>query len=828
MLRIPDQLIPESKKNKEWCRSTAHVLARYASSFYDHHSFGKKAYDTYYGLQEAKDYEYLTGEGEYRMPASVRWMHVSRPYFDILLSTAQARPFEPSVYAVDDDSIDAAKERKAQQVIETVFSSVHARQKAISAIQQQAESVRQEMQAQAERAGGMDPSASIRFGMIEQDIRRMEAEAARGMADIDREINILEKRSSRTVQANYEIELSRGLEYLFHKNGLKEIFLKGFESSIVLDQEIYTIDDVMEGHDPKLRWVNPMSVSYGISASSAYIDEAPWVVEDRFIPFHQVMTEFGAWLGQEDIQKLEGRMFSSGSEWSWYHSGLLESSVVGAAGCYTSTGYFTGPHTGSGDSVRVRRVCWQSPRKIRARRSKSKDEEISFTHLIADDERPGKNDEVLERWVNDWWETTIIGDAIYVKEGKCAFQHRDIREIGKAYGPYIGHAYNNMDRRPYSRVMAVQDVNILYNLVVYQIELTIALSGMRGFVMDKAQIPAGMSFKEWLYNLKQGIAVIDSSPAGNARRMEQRYNQFSTFDMTFADTIQHLYAVLDRLEYMIGRILGIPQQRLGELAASDQVGTTASAINQSNLTTEVMFNKHEYLKKRVLDRLVNTLPLAWKKGRRGRFVAGDFGQKMFQIASDDLSGKSFEVFFRQGGKEQKVMDIAGQLIGNEYGKGAISFSQLLSLYNMTNLRELQESVEHFENLAIQKAEGQMQQEAANEQQRQREAQEYQMMAKRMATDGERMKNELERFRIEMDSNLRQSEINARAGSEAEKSAIAKDVAKENTNVELAYLAEQRRATDIDARLKLLEIAVKGGGSGSSVSSPSSKNDISDR
>ncbi len=841
MRQAPDQLIAESKKTKEWHRDTARALAEGFSSFGQSHLMGKKAYDTYYGLQNAKDYEYLTGDGEYRMPATVRWMHVSRPYFDILLSTAQSRPFEPSVFAVDETSMDETRERMVQEIVEKSFASANGRQQLLMNMQAEVDQIRQQIQSQAQQtqeAGqAPDPSQAFRLQQVEQGLRRMEQESQRGLSDLDREMEALERKSQRSSQSNFEVELSRGLEFLYHKNGLKETFLKGFESALVVDQEIYTIDDVQEGHDPRLRWVNPMSISYTSTADATYIDECPSVMEERYLPFHQVMADYGPWLSDEQISSLQGKNQDpgGGSFWDWYSSGLFEQSAVGSLGCNTATSYFqSGGH--AYNYIRVRRVCWQSPRKIRARRGKAKDDkEIGLTHLIGDEESPRAGEELLERWVSDWRECTIIGSDIYVKEGRCAFQHRDIRDIGKAYGPYIGHAYNGFDRRPYSRVLAVEDINILYNLVMYQIELTIALSGMRGFVMDKAQIPAGLSFKEWMYNLKQGIALIDSTPAGNRRGAEQRYNQFSTFDMTFSDTIQHLWQILAQLDGMLGRILGIPPQRMGEVAHTDQVGTTASAITQSNITTEVLFNKSAYLRQRVMNRYVNTLPYAWANGRRGRYVAGDFGQRMFQIATGELKGRAFEVFFRDAGKEQRIMDVAMQMMATEYGKGTIAFSQLLSLYNTTNLRDLEESVKYYEGMAEKKAAGQMQKEAENEQARLKEQQEYQMMAKRMATDGEKMKVELERFRIDMDANLRRAEMEAKARAEGMKGNITKNVADQNTNVELAYLAEQRRATDIDARLKVLEIATKAGGSsggsgGSSnnVSSPPSKNDVSDR
>lgn len=835
---VPEQLIPESQKNRDWCCKTAMGIARTVGGYDSVHGNSKKAYDLYYGLQNAADFEYLTGEGEFRMPASVRMIPISRPYFDILLSTAESRPFEPVVHAVDDGSVNEKATKLARDLTERVFSRVNARQLQLSMANMQLDALKQQIeQAQQPQQGPngepgqpVDPQTILSLKMAEMQYGQVQQQIQRGATDVQTEIDYLNKRSSRSSQAEYEHQVGLGLEYLYYKHGYRETFLKGFESSLVLDQEIYCIDDIQDGLDPVVRWVNPMSVYYGMSADAQYLDECPWVMEDRYLPPQQVIAEYGGLLNPADLAAISGEKYTLSNGWDMYLGSSFNSAPVGSAnGCYTGITAAGGGMSMGSQMIRVRRVAWQAPRRLRAKQSQLKSNpDVVFTHIISDNEKIKKDDKEIERYVNDWWEATIIGTETIVKDGPCAFQHRDIQDVGRSFGPYIGHAYNGIDRRPYSRILAIEGIITLYNLVYYQMELLIALSGIKGFIMDKSQMPKGMSMKEWYYNLKQGVGIIDTSRE-KMRNSQAGYNQFQTIDMTFGNSLGQLQGVLDRLDGLIGRVLGIPPQRMGEVDANDQVGTTKQANIQSNITTEVIFYKHDRIRKRVMDRVLNVLPHAWKEGRRGQFVAGQFGQKMFQLKADDLLDRSFEVFFVDGGKEQRIMDMTTQMLMNEYQtRGTISLGQLVQTFSMTNLRELQETVEQFDKVAQQNMTAQQQAQAQDEQQKMQLQQQYEMAMRKQATDGERMKGELDSKRMQLEATRAQMEMANKASIVQNQENTRKEVADQNTMVELSYLQEQRRATDIDAQFKRLELLLNSSAANAQgISSPRRKNNISD-
>jgi coproporphyrinogen III oxidase-like Fe-S oxidoreductase len=77
---------------------------------------------------------------------------------------------------------------------------------------------------------------------------------------------------------------------------------------------------------------------------------------------------------------------------------------------------------------------------------------------------------------------------------------------------------------------------------------------------------------------------------------------------------------------------------------------------------------------------------------------------LFDAKAGDLEDARMELFYGDGGKEQAQMERVLQLAMNEYStKQTISLREMTALFNMNTLSELEESLEHFEKLAIRRA-----------------------------------------------------------------------------------------------------------------------------
>ena len=81
---------------------------------------------------------------------------------------------------------------------------------------------------------------------------------------------------------------------------------------------------------------------------------------------------------------------------------------------------------------------------------------------------------------------------------------------------------------------------MMYNIVHYHIELTLARAGGKAVVYDVSQLPTniGMDMQSVMYHLKtDGIIPINSQMEGQEA---SRFNQFQQIDFTLSNSVRQL------------------------------------------------------------------------------------------------------------------------------------------------------------------------------------------------------------------------------------------------------------------------------------------------
>ena len=337
---------------------------------------------------------------------------------------------------------------------------------------------------------------------------------------------------------------------MIYKYSLKDMFQLGFEDKICVDKEYYYVHYHQGDPDPIVRRVNPLNFYYSSDEEAQWVGDCEWAMEERWMTVPQIVDEFKHDLSGEDMEKLKKKQFSMyGSGYSRY-SGNMNTYQFGTAADYNTDGCGVNTlYSGTQNISSKLRVCyavWKSPRELNFKKSPNKHiPDVKYTHWMGKDEKIKKEDEIHTGYVNDVWETVMIDSDIYIRSRKMQYQLRGIDNYGKVDLPYVGPAHNNLNKKPYSLIWAAKDIQILYNLIHYHKELWLALSGVRGFIMDKSQMPDGMSPQEWLYQRKLGIGWIQSVREGLQR--QPNYNQFQNFDDGVSPAIQYLTQNLQQL-----------------------------------------------------------------------------------------------------------------------------------------------------------------------------------------------------------------------------------------------------------------------------------------
>lgn len=821
-MSLPNQNIPESKKDAQWMQRCVSAIVKMAFVSKIQKAKDKFCYDMYNGVQNEGDFDYLRKVDDYEYPAKIRFVPLLRPKFDRLRAEETKRAFNYRVFTIDSQSVNDKNQKKFEKIISTMAANKAKVSQAYKEALQNIDDITAQIQAARQQAVEEVGEVPVE---LEQQLRAAERELQMGKYVISHN-NLISEKELQDIETYFkykfkdflEVMAEKGLKYLMATQNLKDEFNLGFEDKLVTDKEYYYCDweDTMNSEDPIIRKVNPMGFYYAGDSQVNWVGEAEWCMEERFMTVNQIIDEFGDKMSFQDMEKLKSRASyinsNTGYGYGYYgHNYSVNGSEYGTNnvdGCGPDTLY-----AGSEDYANVIRVAkcyWQSPEKVRAKKvpNPNPPEGRYFTHMMSEGDtvNSDKGEKEIVGYKNNVFQGVLIDTNIYVDCRKKEVV-RSNDNYGKVELPYIGRAHNHYTKKPYSLVWAAKDVQILYNIIHYHKELWLALSGVKGFIMDKSQVPEGMSMKEWMYQRKMGVGWIQSVRSGMNR--QPSFNQFQNFDDSMGPGIQYLLMMLQHLEQLASSITGVSPQRMGDVAPTDQVGTTEQSIKNSSLVTEIIFYDHDQTKRRVLNRAINLCRMAWKKGKHGSYVLGDFAQELLDIPKDTLERADYMVFASDTAKEQRALDDLKVMAMQQQQKGSLSFGNLVKLYNIDSLRELEAKIEQYEELAMQNHQASLEGERNHEMQLKQMDQELKMMLDKQSEDAKNMMAQIEQSKLQWDMQKFQMDQQLKKYEIDQKTKIDKDKIDTEENVEMAFLDQQKKEANADIQIQRADLAMKG-------------------
>lgn len=796
---LPNQNIPEKQKDAEWCKLNIRSITTMVGTAFQRKQKDKFCYDLYAGIFNEADYDYLRKVDSYEYPAKIRFIPLLRPKADLLKSQETQRPFNFRVFTIDQLSIENKTNKKTQEYFDIIKDKLFVKHEMILSAKKQLDKIKQQIDAargqaqQAQQEGGppMDPEQEMALEAAEMQLKIAMSPLTSAQIITEKEMEKIEKYYNYTYRDFIEVIAEKSLKYMVYKHRLKDLFQHGFEDKICVDKEYYYVHFHPSDQDPLVRRVNPLNFYYSNDEDAEFVGECEWAMEERWMTLSQIIDEFKTELSSEDLTLLRNKQtaFADAGRFSYYPSTYQFGTPMdnNTDNCNNNSLY-----SGTMDMSNKIRVCyavWKSSTEIKFKKSPNKyNKDINFTHWMGDSDSVRKDDVVEAKYVNHIWEGVLIDSNIFIRMQKMPYQLRSIDKYGRVDLPYVGIAHNGLNKKPYSLIWAAKDIQILYNLIHYHKELWLALSGVRGFIMDKSQLPDGMSMQEWLYQRKLGIGWIQTVKEGMGRQAS--YNQFQNFDDSISPAIQYLTGMLTHLEELASNIMGVSRQRQGTVGQYDLKGTTESAIQQSQLVTEIIYYQHDLVKRQVLQRLVNLCRIAWKDGKRGQYVIGNMAQEILNIPSNTINSAEYEVFMSDNGKEERLINEFKQVAAGEHAKGTVNLGQMVKLFSMDNLSEIERALEQFGTLAEQKAsEGfQMQQQA--EMQKSEAENQFKAMLDKWKSDIAGAQLELEKQRFGFEVQKFESEMGFKEKELSTKSYLDELNTKLDNDSEMAYLESE--------------------------------------
>ena len=700
---MPSMVVSEKKKNKDWCRQVLNAITSYmGSEGGSHHSARVKDirnYQIYNGVLSQGDYSYITEQYGLTYPARLVNYPIITPKIDLLLGEELRRPIDMKVTTVNKAAVIRKHDHKVALMMRELLGDLH-------------KEMKEKMNVDVLNEGqGMPVPEDIETYM-KYNYREMIEETAQD-----------------------------GLEYVVNRYNLKDVFKEGFRDLLVTGKEFYKVS--IKNGDPYARRVDPRNIVFDDSFHSDFLDDAGWVGEERWLSINEINDEYKDSLSTDDLLELDKmRNLYLGGDLSNYNSSFEWVDVA------------------HGREARIRVVSaeWKSLRALKFKLSDNKyDPSRPFRKSVSDTYRKRKGEKIETKWVDDIWEATLIGGKILVNARRRDNQVRSVDDPGKTPLSYVGCIKGNTTGESNSLVDMLDNIQMLYNIVVYQIELAMARSGGKAVVYDVSQLPTnvGMDIQQVLYHLKtDGIIPINSKDEGNQM---QTFNQFQQVDFTLSQSVQQLINLKVMLEEMAGQISGVTRQREGAVDQYEYVGNVQRSVVQSATITESWFYSHAECKQRILERLCNLMKVAWAGGKKAGMILGDGAYKFLNVMPN-IALQDYGIYVGDSGKDDSMKQVVQQLAQSALQAGTIDMLGVIKVLRADTMTEAEKVLEQ----AMTEMQKQQQQAMEQQQQAQQAAAEAEQAKFQAEAQLKQMDNEakLEVAKIGAESRLKVAEIQA--------------------------------------------------------------------
>ena len=737
---FPAQKLPMSKKTQAWKEACVDYVVGAGDSGFGGNGRSRSDemqtyYDLYNSIYNEKDLKYVTNpfKQDDGFPAMAQDYNIIKPYVDQLLGEETKRPFNFHPQRTSDIAASELQEKAKEMLMNYIQATI---------------------------ASKLSPEQAARY---EQALATGEIQTPEAIA--------------KYLQKDYkdiaETEAYHALQFLKRKLNLTHEFYKGWKDALIGGEEIYYIG-VING-DPYVERVNPMYFDYEHSLDLEFIDDAAWCRRKMIMSATEIYDRFYDKMSERQLNELleliDQRPGAGNNPEIRKTSIDYESIKLHKINSFTDNPFDI-------DHIVVYHCCWKSFKKIGfVTLLNPETGEVEEFQVDEDYKVTGTEQSVEWDWIIEVWEGYRIGDDMYIGIQPIEYQHISADNPNSQKLPYTGVVYNNTNSKPRSLVSMMKPLQYMYIVVWYRLELALSRDKGKVAVMDITQIPKSMNIdvNKWMHYLSAlGVAFINPYDEGwdipgREGGKPSQFNQLSSWDLTMSNVIAEYIQLMQKIEDMVAKLTGITPQRQGQIAASELVGNTNTAVSMSYHITEPWFWNHNQVKRRVLTMLLNTSKAAWKDSKKYLNYILDDATRAFVQLSDNFFYEDMDIFVDDSTKNQQYIDQLKQLLQPAMQNGAslLDIAEIITLDNMSMIKNRLEEIE-------QKRMEQMQQQQQAEQQAQQQMAEQQnqlkeeeLMLKEAELDLEKYKVDQDRYKAEQDNatKITVAQINSYRGAE---------------------------------------------------------------
>lgn len=653
---FPDYVIEDSKKDETYHKKfTQAIVYNSVNGQYDiDHASMNESYNFYQGLQGGEEFNFLQ-EAEDGDALPAQWINYNKikVKIDLLLGELLEKGFEINVRALNKD----AKIRKLEEKNKL--------------------------------------RVMIRMREVAQMLEKEYDMAFDGAPDnLPESEEDLDEYFDKNYKETCEIIMNSALKYLSQRNKWAYERYSLFRD-ILITGRCFCKSEIVNGI-PEVRRIDPRLVIFDPHSTDDFLSDSSYFGEVRYMNIADAVEQFG--LSKKELKDVY-TSFSSASKGADVVAGRFNDFKALQG---TNLKWFN--QEGGELRILVISAVWKDTKDYNHKESV---DQYGNNHIKRIKGRSSKGN-VIQKRIATWRQGTLIGGQIFRNWGEIENQPRNVDNLSETTPPYKGLIPNYLNYRGVSKVEQLKGLQKLKDITMYNIQLTMARAGGKGFVYDVSQCPEEWDPKTVIKYLKTvGIAFIDSRKDG----IPAQFNQFQQLDLSLSSSVEQYISISSMVDREMDAISGINEARQGLVQnASQAVGVTQSALLQSNLTTAPYYKLFHLMNSDVWTHQAGLVKVAWEGKERFAPIIGDTGIDF--LANDvDLELQDYGVAIEEIPPLLDDINNFQNLVMAAIQSGKLEFADALDLLREKDItmaiRRFQKTVRKREEQMMQQQQEQM-------------------------------------------------------------------------------------------------------------------------
>lgn len=515
-------------------------------------------------------------------------------------------------------------------------------------------------------------------------------------------------------------------QLLHHYNqylDLRTIFSRAWEHGIINSEEIISVDE--HNGKPLVEACDPKTIYWTPSPENPYIDDSDQVLRIYYVPLGKVIDHYYDYLTSAEISELESRHSERSAYQNFTIDQYYQKDDNGFIIPDKSNGEIVVNNYRANDeyydedgNIRIVHARWKSFRKVG---------DLSFFDENGDpqqryvDENYKIQKELGETiewiWITEAWESTRIGEDIFVKNQPRNVQFRQLDNISYCSLGYIGTRIDN------GLFDIMRDISVKFDAYAWRTEQGLIKALGKIGILDLSLVPDGWDIDMWMhYATTMGWAVVDSFKEGKKGAAQGKLagsggTSANVINMEQGQFIQQNMAMMQYLEGQLDKIVGINNQRQGMLAADAGLQVTREAQQASSNVTESYFAIHDNVKLRTLRALLEVGKWCLRnKTESIQYITSEMTNKIFEVDGDLINEADYGILVGDATNDARTITTLQEAVKIALQTGQVDLIQMMDIFSSDTTSSIKRKVEKSVNEKKQQEQERFEQEQAIQQQ----------------------------------------------------------------------------------------------------------------